>query len=368
MRILFIHHESEYFAGAERMMGYFLEALAASGHDLTVAAVRESRTAEVIPTGVSTCWLPRNAPFSIRSFAGQVKAIRALHHTKPFDVIHGWAARDWELTAIASRLTGRTALGTLHDHPQAGFLSKARQRLMFWSARTGLRRIVCVSDAVRRACVRAGYAEPRLTVVHNGLPAVAEAPPARSEAAFRLGYLGLFAERKGLRGLFETLDQLSTKTSAPWELLLAGDAQEEQGRRLVQEIKDRFSNAVWWPRVQWCGWVKRPNDFLASLELLICPSSEFDPFPTVLLEAGRAGVAVLAARVGGVPEIVEDGRTGWLFEAQDWRQAAMKLKSVLETPEAARRAGQAAKKRVEEQFAIGRMLAGYLKIYTDLEK
>jgi glycosyltransferase involved in cell wall biosynthesis len=368
MRVLIVHQEAQYFAGAEKMLGYFLEGLMRSGADVTVAAVADSRTAGIIPAGLPTCWLPSNARFSPLSFCRQVQALRKAFRTNPFDVIHGWAARDWELTALTARLTRRLALGTLHDHPRASFISQARQRLMFWSASAGLRRVVCVSDAVRRACLEARYRQDQLMVVHNGLPPASAVGRSRKEAAFRLGFLGLFAERKGLKGLFQILTELSAMTDAPWEIALAGDAQDEQGRRLVQELKGRFSNATWWLRVQWCGWVKRPGEFLSSLDLLICPSSEFDPFPTVLLEAGQAGVAVLAARVGGVGEIVEDGRTGWLFEALAWSEAAEKLKQVLESPGLARQAGQAATKRVEEEFTMERMVASYLRIYGDVSR
>ena len=114
--------------------------------------------------------------------------------------------------------------------------------------------------------------------------------------------------------------------------------------------------------------MERPFDFLASLDLLICPSSEFDPYPTVLLEAGQAGVAVLGSRVGGVPEIVEDGVTGWLFEPAAWAEAARKLQSLSHSPTEVAEAGRRAKKRVEREFAMKRMVADYLKVYMDLSR
>jgi glycosyltransferase involved in cell wall biosynthesis len=368
MRVLIVHHEAEYFAGAEKMLGYFLQGLATTPHSITVAAVRESRIPEILPPGIRTVWLPSNARFSVTGFRRQVQALRQAVRAEGFDLLHGWAARDWELTAAAARLTGRPALGTLHDHPKAAFLSKPRRSLMRWSAALGLAKVVCVSEAVRAACAEAGYAGRKLVVAHNGLPAAPAiaTPTSRSPQPFHLGFLGLFSARKGVRGLFEILDQLSAPGDLPWRLSLAGDAQEEEGRKLVAEIKATFSTRPWWSRVQWCGWVKRPADFLGALDLLVCPSAEFDPFPTVLLEAGQAGVPVLAARVGGVPEIVVDGETGWLFAPQDWGQAARQLRQVLESPALARATGERAKKRVEREFAMGRMVADYLNVYTDL--
>lgn len=368
MRVLIIHQEAEYFAGAEKMLGYFLQGLAAlPQHHVTLAAVRESRVRELLPTGIEARWIPQNSKFSPLTFVKQVVALRKACRGQPVDLVHGWAARDWELTAVTGKLIGRPAIGTLHDHPRAQFISPKRQQLMRWSA-AGLRRVVCVSEAVRQACLEAGYNARRLAVVRNGLPPCpAPSDPGRSHSGvFRLGYLGLFSERKGLRTLFEALDELARLTPVPWEMALAGDAQEEEGRQLVAHLKATSASRPWGSQVRWCGWVKHPGEFLASVDLLICPSSDFDPFPTVVLEAAQAGVPVLGARVGGIPEMIAEGKTGWLFDRGDGREAARRLETVLASPNRAVEAGRAAKKRVEGEFAMKRMVEDYLRVYTDL--
>jgi glycosyltransferase involved in cell wall biosynthesis len=363
MRVLLIHHEAEYFAGAEKMLGYFLQGLVPK-ITVSVAAVRESRVAELIPSKVPTCWLPPNAQFSLPSFYRQLSAVRQFSKAQPFDLVHGWAARDWELVAATSRLLRRPAVATLHDHPHASFISRTRQRLMAWSVKVGLNQVVCVSEAVRQACIQARYSPVKLSVVRNGLPPISVlGRPAPSGSPFRLGYLGLFSERKGLRGLFSIVDELARLTTVPWTLVLAGDAQSATERALVEEIKAQSSNRPWWPQVEWRGWVKQPLEFLSGLDLLICPSSDFDPFPTVLLEAGQAGLPVLAASIGGVPEIIEDQKTGWLFAPRMWGQAAKQLQQLLASPELARQAGLRARQRVQEKFSVERMVAEYLSIY-----
>src|SRR5204863_2747971 len=88
----------------------------------------------------------------------------------PFDLVHGWAARDWELTSLVAGIWRKPAIGTLHDHPAAGYIRRKRRLLMRLAAAWGLRRIVCVSDAVRRACEAMGYRRERLLTIRNGLP------------------------------------------------------------------------------------------------------------------------------------------------------------------------------------------------------
>lgn len=366
MRILIIHHEAEYFAGAEKMLGYFLEGLASlPDHHVTVATVRESRVRELIPSKLTAWWIPPNSKFSPFALLKQLAILRKACRTDPVDVVHAWAARDWELAALTGKVTWRPVVGTLHDHPRAPFISASRQRLMHWSA-AGLNKVVCVSEAVRHACLEAGYNERKLAVVHNGLPPSPQPTPVpqKDSRVFRLGYLGLFSERKGLRTLFEALDELARLTPAPWKFAMAGDAQEDEGRRLVARLKETFASKPWWPRIEWCGWVKHPAQFLASIDLLICPSSDFDPFPTVVLEAAQAGVPVLGARVGGIPEMIEEGKTGWLFDRHNSQEAARRLQEVLECPDRAGSAGREAKKRVEGEFTIHRMVQNYLNVYA----
>ena len=99
---------------------------------------------------------------------------------------------------------------------------------------------------------------------------------------------------------------------------------------------------------------------------MVCPSSEFDPFPTVLLEAGRAEVAVLAADIGGVREIVEDGRTGWVYQPGDYIQAAKCIAKLLAEPGLAEAAGASGARRISSTFSMDAMVDKYLALYASV--
>jgi glycosyltransferase involved in cell wall biosynthesis len=238
---------------------------------------------------------------------------------------------------------------------------------MRWSARLGLRRVICVSEAVREGCIESGYPPGQVEVVHNGLPfRSGDAPRQRGGAtgAVRLGFLGVLSEGKGIDGLLAMVGKLGEGTD--WRLVIAGEPPDAGSARLVEDLKARFRSAPWWNRVQWCGWVKEPIEFLGSLDLLIFPSRMFDSFPTVLLEAGLAGVPVLASRIGGVAEIIDDGRTGWLFPPNDWDEAARRLSELLGDPDGLSSAGSAAATRIGSLFSVDKMVAKYFKVYSDV--
>jgi glycosyltransferase involved in cell wall biosynthesis len=107
-------------------------------------------------------------------------------------------------------------------------------------------------------------------------------------------------------------------------------------------------------------------DFLRTVDLLAVSSSEFDPFPTVLLEAGQSGIPALASRVGGVPEIVTDGQTGWVFEPGKAEQAAQILSRLIAAPEMLQSAGQAAHERGLREFSASKIVAEYRLLYSNI--
>jgi glycosyltransferase involved in cell wall biosynthesis len=107
-------------------------------------------------------------------------------------------------------------------------------------------------------------------------------------------------------------------------------------------------------------------EFLSQIELLICPSREFDPFPTVLIEAALMGAPALASRVGGTSEIVVEGETGWLFDAERSDLAADRLGRLAADREATRVAGQNAHRRASEAFTSARMAREYRLAYQEI--
>jgi glycosyltransferase involved in cell wall biosynthesis len=365
MRILIIHPENRGVAGAEKVLGYFLTELVESDFQVAVAVVPGSRMAKLLPPKAMPVWIEPNDAFSLGALWRQAQTLKRKRAEFPFDVIHGWAARDWELASLTGWLCRCPTLGTLHDHPDAPFLSGKRRRLMRLCARLGLKKVSCVSAAVQHACVKASYPVHKLTIVHNGLPAISDSPVERSPGSFRIGFLGAFSERKGLRDFFKIADGLADN-GGPWELHLAGNAQDEGGERLLAELRAAYESKNWWRHVHWHGWVESPRNFLGTLDLLIVPSSEFDPFPTVLLEAGQTGVPVLAARVGGVPEIVADGQTGWLFEPGDVKSAVQILKSAMAQDGLRQQMSRQAIERIKKEFSAMKMVAEFSRIYSTL--
>ncbi|HMO65059.1 MAG TPA: glycosyltransferase family 4 protein [Verrucomicrobiota bacterium] len=364
MNVLLLHGEARYFAGAERMLGYYLAALPDEPRPL-VAVPPDTRLAALVPAGMPTLALESNTAFSLAGLVRNLARLRRAHRQRPVDVIHAWHARDWELAGLAARLLRRPAVGTLHDDPQAAFIRPRRQRLMRGLARHALARVICVSGAVADRCRQAGYPEEKLVVIHNGLlPGVPEPFPPGGE--FRIGFLGAFSARKGLDRFCEMLGEFSRGAAGPWRAVIAGAAQDEAGRALADRIQARFAGEPWWPRLEWIGWVADARELLRNIHVLVVPSVEFDPFPTVLLEAAAAGRPVVAARVGGAPEIVRDEVTGWLYPPQRPEEGARRLRQLAADASCVARMGAAAAAHLAAELGMDKMVVDHRRLYLSL--
>src|ERR1041384_4501961 len=139
MRVLIVHPENKYFAGAETMLGYFLAELVRTDCKVAVATVRGSRVAGLLPDEAIPVWLEPCPTFSPVAIFRQLRTIEDFGAEFSFELAHGWAARDWELAAIAGWRCQRPAIGTLHDHPDASFHTANRRRMMRWCAKYGLK-------------------------------------------------------------------------------------------------------------------------------------------------------------------------------------------------------------------------------------
>lgn len=365
IRPLVLHGETLGCAGAQRVLAFFLEGARPDSVEPALALAPNPGLSRLVPSRTPTHPLPDNQRFSPIGLARQLLAVRRLIRSTRCHLLHGWTARDWELTALASRLFRVPSIGSLHEHPRAQHINPRRQHLMRACGRHGLHRVLCVSAAVAEACRSVGYPPDRLLVVRNGIPARPPPPPPTPGAVVRLGYLGILDDSKGLPDLFQLLD-LASPHGPPWSLQLAGGALDPEGEACVARIRNTYGSRPWWPHVSWLGWVQPVAGFLESIDLLLMPSTAFDAFPTVLLEAGEAARPAFAHRIGGVPEIVNDGESGWLYDRADLSAAARRLADLLRHPECLTRAGAAAASRIRSVFAVDPMVSAYTNAYRAL--
>ena len=142
-------------------------------------------------------------------------------------------------------------------------------------------------------------------------------------------------------------------------LLLVGDG-PWMGR-----LRDLVAEVGLTDRVYFVGYQPRPAPCLQAMDVFAL-TSQSEGMPLVVLEAWAAGVPVVATRVGGLAELVDDGRTGILVNFGDEAALAQALGELVSDPSLARRLGDAGQDRVESRYSLRRMANEYQLHYNDL--
>ncbi len=143
-------------------------------------------------------------------------------------------------------------------------------------------------------------------------------------------------------------------------IVLAGS-----GPELARNQQWVESSATLAGRVRFLGGCDNIPDVLNALDVFVLPSLR-EGMSNTLLEAMASGLPVVATRVGGNPELVDDDSSGWLFSPGDAAGLAVRLERLAHDAELRRRFGAAARERAVAQFSLERMVTNYRKLYLEL--
>lgn len=138
-----------------------------------------------------------------------------------------------------------------------------------------------------------------------------------------------------------------------------------EDRGALTKLKSMLKKGGVIPHVEFRGVVSEEElvKIYQQTDIFINPSLIYESFSYTCLEAMASGVPVIASRIGGIPEVVEDGKTGFLFEPGEVDDLIEKLKILIEDPDKRRKMGKGARKRVEEHFDVCKVAKRNLEIY-----
>jgi glycosyltransferase involved in cell wall biosynthesis len=242
-----------------------------------------------------------------------------------------------------------------------------------WLARR-LSAIICISSAVRHNLERLGLSDCDLVTIPNGLdPADLPVRKGREAVLAEFGIppnarlIGLVGNIRAWKGQEVVLHamEIVARSHPDVVCLLIGhysDVDLAYKHLVEQTIIDRRLER----NVVVTGYRANVPDYVAALEILIHASILPEPFGRVLLEGMALRKPLVASRGGAVPEIVDDGVTGLLFQPGDAEDLAAKLMILLESAEQARLMGEAGYERLRTQFDIKTNAQKTMAVYQRL--
>ena len=296
---------------------------------------------------------PRFADFSV-----WLQIVRLIWKLKP-DVVHGHGAKAGAYVRLRRRSKNKIRVYTPHGgslhYPlntlKGNFYSRLERALMnstdlflFESAfaRNTYQRTVGTPDGLVRC-------------VFNGVTAEEFDPIVRADDATDLVYVGEFRHIKGADLLIDAVARLRAD-GKPVTLTLGGDGEE------FETLKNQVKRLSLGDAVRFIGHVKARFGFSRG-SLLVVPSRG-DSMPYVVIEAAAAGIPMIAANVGGIPEIFGP-LTDALFAPSNADAMAQAIKAALDNPIATLERAQQLRERISAHFSQNAMVEGVLAGYRD---
>ncbi|MCU0265717.1 MAG: glycosyltransferase [Actinomycetia bacterium] len=290
------------------------------------------------------------------------------------DIVHTHLMKADVVGAVAARLA-RVPFVVATKHNEDRYLRHPGLRVAARAAAELADRTVVVSDAVGRFFVRTlSLAPADLVRIRHGLPP--EDSPAPPEAEARADVRREFAlpaeatvaltvarlsEQKGLTDLVRAASLLA-EARPELRFLVAGRGEDEAALR---DLATRLDVA---DRVRFAGYRGDIPRLMAAADLFVLPS-RWEGFGLVLLEAMRAARAVVATRIGGIPEVVVDGETGLLVHYEEGEPRGFEaglaeaVNELVADPERARAMGRAGRERAVTTFGWDAVARQTLEVY-----
>jgi len=193
------------------------------------------------------------------------------------------------------------------------------------------------------------------------LPRVAD--KRRDGEPLRVLFVSHLCESKGVLVLVEACGELAARGVA-FQLSLVGPFENEE---FAVRVRSRVAELRIEDRLQFLGVLTGEKKFAAYAESdVLCHPTSFDTFPIVILEAMAAGIPVISTYHSGIPDMVDDGETGFLIEPHDASALADRLARMSDNDEERRQMGVAGRKKFECEFTLARHLERMREVFLDV--
>lgn len=290
------------------------------------------------------------------------------------DVVHCHTWYTFFAGYLAKMLYGAKLVTTVHSleplRPWKAEQLGAGYAGSSWMEKIGIEnsdRVIAVSQEMREDVLRLyDIAPEKVVVIHNGIDLAGYRRTADSSALKAYGisqpyvlFVGRISRQKGIMHLLEAAQRIRAGVKI---VLCAGSPDTREVEDELAARVGQMDNVIWIDRML-------PREHVIQLyshaAVFACPSV-YEPFGIINLEAMACEIPVVASRVGGIPEVVVDGETGFLVPPADPIALAEAINRVLGSDDLSGRLGKAGRARVEEHFSWQAIAMQTKKVYESV--
>ena len=342
--------------GVERGTVDLAKYLCQKGHKAVVVSAGGPLLGDLTSAGVTHYALPvhKKSPFSVFH---SIRAVIKIVKIENIDIIHARSRVPALIAFFVSRKTHVPFVTTCHGFYSKHFLS----RLMGWG------KLVIVASHIIGKRMRDDFGVPhhKIRLIPRGvnLEEFRRRPfePEKFKKDIVIGLVGRITPIKG-HPLFLKAMARVTRVFPNIKIQIVGDAPKPQYKEELLMLVRRLGLAH---AVQFLGTRYDIPELLGSMSLLVVPSVGEEAFGRVAIEAGACGVPVVATRMGGLVDIIENEKDGLLIPPDDPFALAEAVIRLLKEPALAETLAGALRKKVEKEFTLETMFERTLAVYQE---
>lgn len=299
--------------------------------------------------------------FQVAKFARDVNA----------DILHCNSLKADIYGALAGKLVGVPVIWHVRDQIHPTYLPEMVVRIFRVLAQRIPQYVITNSESTRQTLFPNGVGKQRTQAIHDGLsPHEFENPPVnlhsdREKRLPRIGIVGRLVKWKGQHIFLEAAHQLTKKGLSADFVIIGGPMfQELDYLSSLQHQADRIREIG--GQVTFLGFQTNIPQELRRLDIAVHASITPEPFGQVIIEAMAEGVPVIGTNGGGVPEIIESGKTGLLTPMGDALALSDAISFLLDNPDEAARMSVAAYNDVRIRFTAGQNARKIENVYEEI--
>ena len=279
---------------------------------------------------------------------------QVVQQARDYDLIYANTQKALVVGALASFLSRRPLVYHLHDILSLDHFSPTNRRLAITLANRFASLVIANSRATRAAFIEAGGRKEIVDVVYNGFEPEQyqnhQSNQIRQQLGlegFIVGHFSRLSPWKGQHILLEALPQCHEDVTA----ILVGDALFGE-QDYVEHLHQQVSSLGLEKRVKFLGFRSDIVSLMSVCDMIAHTSTAPEPFGRVIVEAMLCGRPVVAAAGGGAVELVDPGKTGWLFTAENSEQLAQVIATCYSQPALAATIAQQAQTQARQRFHL----------------
>lgn len=298
-----------------------------------------------------------------RSFFHLYREVKKVIGESEPAIVHTHRYKENLLGYLATRARKKVQLvATQHGLPEVYGAKRNRKHQLIVNFNLNLMkrkfsRVVAVSDDIHGFFLANGYLDSRLRMIHNGLKPTEKVLPGNQSSKVIIGSAGRFFPVKDYPLMVSIAAELKTIGGLEFHLIGDGPDRETIEKSIQQNnLQKKF--------------LLRPfredlTEFYHQIDIFI-NTSLHEGIPMSVLEAMAAAKPVIAPRVGGFKEVIDDGVDGFLIDRRTPQKFAEICKFLADKPDLRIKMGEAARRKIEKSFSMESMAGGYVKLYREL--